>query len=260
MPTIDEKFDSRSATEGKSPNTELLYVVQGTNDDLEVKALLAATAPAFYDGLRRDTFSIETVGGGVWNCTVNYVLDTDESQYTFDTGGGTQHLSISLETMGRYEAPGEVAADFHSAIGVNQDKIEGVDVTIPVYNFTETHKIANGLVTGPYKAALFFLTGKVNDSAFRGFERGEVLFMGASGAKSGTENWEITYRFAASPNVQGLQLGDIQNIDKEGWNYLWCRFEDEEDAAAKILIKKPTAVYVERVYDYGDFTGLGLGS
>ena len=44
--TIDEKFDSREATESESPNTELLYVVQGTDDDLLVKSLVAATAPA----------------------------------------------------------------------------------------------------------------------------------------------------------------------------------------------------------------------
>ena len=64
--TIDEKFDSREATESESPTTELLYVVQGTDDDLLVKSLVAATAPAIYDGLKRDSFSIKTLGGGVW--------------------------------------------------------------------------------------------------------------------------------------------------------------------------------------------------
>jgi len=258
--TIDERYNSREATESEDPNTELLYVVQGTDDDLLVKGLVAATAPAFYDGLKRDSFTISTVGTGVWECSVRYVKLEDESQFTFDTGGGNQHISQSMTTVGRYAAPGEIAPDFQGAIGVNQDQIEGTDITVPIYNFTETHQIDDALVTGAYKAALFFLTGKVNDAPFKGFARGEVLFLGASGAKRGFEDWEITFRFAASPNVTDLHLGNIVVASKEGWHYLWIRFADEEDNAAKTLIKKPIAAYVEQVYEYGDFSGLGIGT
>jgi len=100
--TIDETFDSREATESESPTTELLYVVQGTDDDLQVKSLIVATAPATYDGLKRDSFTIKTVGGGVWECSVQYVEIESESQFTFDTGGGTQHISQAIETINRY--------------------------------------------------------------------------------------------------------------------------------------------------------------
>jgi hypothetical protein len=30
--------------------------------------------------------------------------------------------------------------------------------------------------------------------------------------------------------------------------------------AAKAIVKKPVAVYVEKVYEEGDFAGLGIGS
>ena len=89
---------------------------------------------------------------------------------------------------------------------------------------------------------------------------GDAPWDAKAGAKRGFEDWEITFRFAASPNVAGLQLGNIAGIDKEGWHYLWVRFADEEDNAAKVLIKKPIAAYVERVYEYGDFSGLGIGT
>ena len=256
--TIDERYNSREATESEDPNTELLYVVQGTDDDLLVKGLVAATAPAFYDGLKRDSFTISTVGGGVWECSVRYVKLEDESQFTFDTGGGSQHISQSMATVGSYPASGEIAPDFHGAIGVNQDQIEGTDITVRVYNFTEMHFIDDALVTGGYKAALFYLTGRVNDAAFKGFAKGEVLFLGASGAKRGFEDWEITFRFAASPNVTGLSVGDITGIDKKGWEYLWVRYADAEDQ--NVLIKRPIAVYVERVYENGDFAALGIGT
>ena len=94
--TIDEKFDSREATVSDDPSTELLFVVQGTDDDATVKALVAATAPVTYAGLVQDSFSIKPLGGGVWECSVQYAEIQSESQFTFDTGGGSQHLAQSL--------------------------------------------------------------------------------------------------------------------------------------------------------------------
>ena len=258
--TIDEKYDSREATVSESSTVELRYVVQGTNDDVLVKAIVAATSPPIYYGLQRDSFVIRPLGGEVWECSVQYVQVASESQFTFETGGGTQHISLSLETIDSYPAPGEVAPDFKGAIGVNQDNVAGTDITIPVFNFSETHYIDDSLVTGAYKATLFFLTGRVNDAPFKGFAKGEVLFMGASGSKRGESSWEITFRFAASPNVTNLTLGKITGIDKEGWHYLWIRFADDTDINSNSLIKKPIAAYVERVYEYGNFAGLGIGT
>jgi hypothetical protein len=98
----------------------------------------------------------------------------------------------------------------------------------------------------------------VNNSAFKGFAAGECLFLGAAGTKRGGGDWEIGYRFASSPNVTGLTVGDITGINKKGWEYLWVRYADAEDAAAKALVKKPIAAYIEQVYPYGDLNALGI--
>ena len=82
--------------------------------------------------------------------------------------------------------------------------------------------------------------------------------VGAAGTKRGGGDWEITYRFAASPNVTGLTIGDITGINKKGWEYLWVRYADGVDAAAKALVKKPVAVYIEKVYAEGDFNLLAI--
>ena len=168
-------------------------------------------------------------------------------------------MTQSLDNVQRVAAPGYVAPNFHGAIGVSDDRVEGTDITIPVFNFTETHYILDAYVDGAYKLALFNLTGKVNDASFKGFAKGEVLFLGASGSKRGLDDWEISFRFAASPNVASLTLGDITGITKEGWQYLWMRFIDDEDSSANALIKRPIAAYVEQVYAYGNFSGLGIG-
>jgi hypothetical protein len=90
-----------------------------------------------------------------------------------------------------------------------------------------------------------------------------VLFMGASGARRGTDpddRYEITYKFAASPNQDGMSVGGISGIQKRGWDYLWVQYGDDVDPTAKVLIKKPIAVYVEQVYPFASFAGLGIGS
>ncbi|MBN4052529.1 hypothetical protein JYT82_00275 [bacterium AH-315-K20] len=105
---------------------------------------------------------------------------------------------------------------------------------------------------------LFALTGKVNNGVFRGFAAGECLFLGASGSKRSDSDWEISFRFAASPNATNLTVGDITGIAKKGWEYLWVRYADAVDDTAKALVKKPSAAHVEQVYDSGNFAALGI--
>jgi hypothetical protein len=265
--TVDEKFDSRLVTTGQNPSAELRYNIRGTNDDVEVRSALAAAAPAAFDlfgtglvFLPRETVTIQPVGHLLWEGIVRYasIPQTNESVFAFDTGGGTQHITQSLQTVAAYAPPDQVPPDFRGAIGVTADSVEGVDITVPVYQFSETHYIDDAYVTPAYKGTLFALTGRVNSAPFKGFAPGECLFLGASGSRRGRGDWEINYRFAASPNVTGLAVGDIAGISKKGFEYLWVRYQDAEDAAAKALVKRPIAAYVEQVYPYGDLNALGI--
>jgi len=273
--TCTENPDSRQYTDGQS--AELVYTVRGTADEDAALASLNGTAPATFHSLVRQPSTVEPVhidtanpDGCIWTGTARYAPiefeeppQTGDSSFNFDTGGGTQHITQSLATVGSYAASG-TAPNFGGGIGVTHDAVEGVDITIPIYQFSETHYLANAFVTSGYKGTVFALTGKVNSGAFKGLAAGECLFLGASGAKRGTSggggDWEITYRFAGSPNVTGLTIGDITGVSKKGWEYLWVRYADVEDASAHALVKKPVAVYVEKVYEQASFAGLGIGS
>jgi hypothetical protein len=263
MPTIIERFDSREATESPdSASTDLVYTVEGTEDDAAVRTLVEATVPTTYNGLVLQSYHMAHQGGGVWEVSARYgqkeKKETGDSSFSFDTGGGTVHISQSLQTLGSYAPPGKTAPNFQGAIGATIDSVEGTDITVPIYSFAETHYLDNALVTGAYKLNLFQLTGRVNAASFKGFAAGEVLFLGASGSKRGSEDWEITFRFAASPNVSGLAVGPITGITKRGWDYLWVRYADAEDQ--NVLVKQPIAAYVERVYQDGNFVLLGIGT
>ncbi|MDY7011419.1 MAG: hypothetical protein SVV80_11815 [Planctomycetota bacterium] len=214
MPTLTEKLDSRKWNTGDNASVEMVYVLAGTSDDLTAKTLIENSTAETYDGLTRQSINLEpewvdtASGDGQWLATIRYGVkppaEVGESSFSFDTGGGTQHITQSISTVSKYAPPGKTAPDFQGAVGVTHDNVEGVDITVPVYNFSETHYIDDGDVN---KGAYFALTGKVNNAAWKGFAAGEVLFLGASGSKRGSDDWEITFRFAASPNKTGLTVG-----------------------------------------------------
>ncbi len=267
--TFHELASSRVHETGSNGTRELKYVAMGSSDDVEVRLEAQAQLPSAYDGVGNRRIRVEPVDSnhGLWEVTASYRTNeaqeppqVGDSSYAFDTTGGTQHITQSRQTIAGHGAPGIPAIpDFDEAIGVTEDGVEGVDVTVPVFSYTETHFVPAASVTSAYVNTLFHLTGRVNASGFKGFAAGEMLFLGASGAKRSSEDfWEITYRFACSPNATGLSVGPITGIAKKGWEYLWALYEDTEDTAAKRIVKRPVAAYVERVYEDGNFGGLGV--
>ena len=123
--TVEEKFESRTSTTGPNASIDLVYTARGSNDDLEVKTAIDSTSPASYDGLPRQSISIEPVGDLLWEATVRYGLSSNSqppptggSTFSFDTGGGTRHITQSLTTVGSYAPAGQTPPDFKGAIGV----------------------------------------------------------------------------------------------------------------------------------------------
>jgi len=269
MPVVvTERFDSRTAAHGDNPSAELRFIIRGTADEQEALAQLEATTPSGYEGLVRQAMDVQPVGDGseFWEGVVRYgrmssgAKEVGQSTFSFDTGGGSMHITQAREHIASYAPPGETAPDFGGAIGVTDDAVEGCDVVVPVYNWSETHYFDADFVTLTYKLTLFASTGRTNNGPFKGFATGEVLFQGASGSTRGDDTWEITFRFAASPNVTGLVVGSITGINKKGWEYMWVQYKDAEDTGAKCIVKKPASVHVERVYDAANFAGLGIGT
>jgi hypothetical protein len=269
--TVQERLDSRPASIGRQSNVDLHYQVMGTDDDQAAHDAVVTAAPTTYRNMVRETISLDpTDRADLWHATVRYVPPggqkkdppaTGESSFSFDTGGGNQHVTQSLSTSGRYGQSGDSAPDFKGAIGVTSDSVEGCDITVPVYQFSETHYLSDATVTAAYKATLFSLTGKTNNAAFKGCAIGECLFLGASGSKRGTGDWEITFKFAASPNKTNLVIGgNITVASKKGWEYLWIRYHDVVDDTVNMIVKRPCGAYVEKVYEEGSFSSLGIGT
>ena len=273
---VEEAYSERDQTvnaKGEVTEIEIPYLVfEAENEDAALAAARSKAASHTVSGMVLDEVEVtERVNRDTWKVKAIWKdedsddpddpdEDEETTSFAFDTGGGTMHRNQSIKTVSK--VPND-APDFNGAIEVdNEGNVNGVDVTMPVLNFTETHTMNGSRVTTSYKKTVAALTGTVNSSSFRGFSAGEVLFLGASGTKRSKKPnapWEITFRFAVSPNQSSLQVGKLKVSNKKGWDYLWVRYADKVAENRKNVIKEPVAAYVEQVYPTGDFGNLGLG-
>jgi hypothetical protein len=264
-------FDRTQAVDndGNYTTAEIPYFVFEVDDEDAAIAFALDNVPSAYNGIPLESIEIdERISLNVFKVSAQYKAGFDENTvsgdkepdpvYSFDTGGGTQHLTQSLKTVAKHPA---TAPDYSGAIGYDGENVNGIDVTMPVMNFSETHYLKPSKVSTKYKKTIAELTGSVNSNSFKGYSEGEVLFLGASGSRRGdsrSDLWEVTYKFAVSANRKDIKVGDLTVTEKKGWDYLWVRYADDVKDK-KTLVKKPSAAYVEKVYERKDFGQLGIG-
>lgn len=283
MPITDiwPKFNEEASVSWDDPQTDLIYMAKGSQDRGDVELAIAATLPLAYRGLYLQHYNPRHLGGGVWEIGAHYgrELPLRPSLFTLNakTTGGTIHRQTSLQrttyTNDLDAVPpslvgilGQDAANM--SIGVTRSGIEGVDVVSPHFGFTVTKKFQANLLPSNYLNSVYYLAGCTNDSPYmivwKGqyllFQEGELLFMGASVTDpgrdpDGNELIDVAFEFEAQPNATGLPVAGFL-IDKKGWEYVWIYYRDEVDV--DVLLKKPIAAFVERVYYTGNFFLLGI--
>jgi len=275
------------------------YKVFGTNDDTLVHAEANArisSALQFwqYPGnisvkLRAESYSVTYLGDKAWQVTIAYEkmgADAADTQpirraRSFDTTGGTTHVTTAPvvgtvtkplvnngeRRWGTYGENTNVPRNY-GAIGVDGDRVNGVEIETPGLTWEEVYDVPSSYVTSAYIRRVAAVTKSVNDAAFRGFAAGEVFFHGCSGAQEwdqdrGDGPWNLRYRFTASPNcgsgqtLSSLTIGSISGVEKNGHDYLWVVYEKQESNSS--LVQVPKFVYVNQVYNWGSFSDLGIG-
>jgi hypothetical protein len=265
---VTETHGSGKIRTGENATVELLYRVLGTSDEVDAVIAVRAHAPSVFEDLVRKSVEVEALGVDSWKSRVIFgkfdrtPKETGESDFSFNTSGGRARVTQSLDTIGSFAPPGGTPQDFKGAIGVTGESVQGVDVVVPVFEFSETHYLSDTVVTLPYRVRLAQLTGRTNNVGFRGYLDEEVLFLGAAGSRRGNDDnadWQIDFKFAVQSSENDITIGDIEIPTRKGWHYLWVRYEDDEDVTAVDLIKVPASAYVERIYKVDDFADLGIG-
>jgi hypothetical protein len=253
--TFVERVDSRLG-----PNESVIFVYTAidtdpldANTEIDLRNALHAHAPSMYGGLYRANESItieENLGNGWYVMSVRYESNEIEivlgqTTFRYTTAGGTQHIQVSREHLRSY---GTTPTDFKQLIGVQPDgSATGADIVVPVYEFEIEKLITTGQALD-LRAAAIQLTGTTNWNSFYDLQEGEGLFLGARSQPHGNGTTTMTFSFAGRGHRTGVAIGDITGINVEAWELLWVYYEGNV----------PKWVYVERVYERGDWGLLGL--
>ena len=264
---VREKFKSRSTRDvlgGKGCSATLLYLIDGTTDETAARAALKAYAQTSYDSLPVQDYALSQAGFDFWDGVVTYGAreprEADHGLTTFDTTGGMQRITVSLEvTETSAGAPDIQDGGQGGAINVTPDgDVEGLDIRVPQLSFQRTHIFAADDWGGDaYVKTLADMTGTTNDDTFFSFAAGELLFLGASGAERADGTWEVTFGFAAEKNRTNIAVGALTVTSKKGHQYLEVRYKPKK--VGNFLVQVPQHYYVHTVYEESDFADLAIG-
>jgi len=294
-PEFIELFDSGAGSLSANDNgtmtrdVNLKWLVSGKPGYLEAEEWGLAKAPEYFQGHRRKTLSCRPLGSQWWEIEAAYTNQAiqadggDDKQpdnnsgggdpvahtVAFDTTGATEHITAALNLSGAaafgnmgeevYASSTDERIYHQGAINVSGGTVNGVDITVPQFQFTETWVMPAAWILDSYVANLYRLTGTINQSQFRIFTQGECLFLGARcEMQRGATLASLTYQFSARPTRRNFLVGDILVGQKRGWDYMWIRYGST--VTNGYSIQTPLSVHVNQIYELGEFSRLSIGT
>lgn len=204
--------------------------------------------PAIGKLWRQDIF-LQPDGHARFIATIPYGKTRRESgkfSFSFDTSGGATNIKHARSHVADYATDGNNVNPYGGLINATPDGVEGCDVILPALRITCTFTHPKGVITIAHMKTLAGATGCKNSDSFIGFEPGELLFAGASGADGTDTDATLSYQFLASQNITGQTISGISGIDKKGHDYLWV--ETEPQVVSGAASRKIRRVHVEQVY------------
>lgn len=208
-------------------SNEKLYHVMRTLSGLDVRTAIQAEAPLTYHGLQRGTIDIAHVGGGIWTAKVKYG-NLDLIEMDLELGGEKIKIHTSKQTIANINlvntaTKGFVGPSFSGLIGVDKDKVEGVDIYAPgTFKLKiNRHFEYASMPSDSYVQRVEGLTAHVND-AYLEFtykdqlfqaQRGELLLVQTSAKDSNTKGFDISYSFVGIRNDYNIKVGDADGTE-----------------------------------------------
>ena len=258
----------------KCTSCEIEYLVLCPDSKMDAIKAVIEESDRTYEGLARTEIRFDGWENDSARLSVIYAKEdasfpSDESscQMDFDCSGGTRHVTQAIEQIRVFKDgnSGTFEDDANGMIGWNgktgqEAEFAGVDVPCADMRITFKKPMAYSTLTSTaYMKKLGRLTGRVNSSTFKGWEPGELMFLGANfTAKRGEEDLIVSFNFRAMPNeddakVAGRSIGKLR-----GCEYAWTRSETVSDKGSKrprVMVK---AIYKSSVVKTADFRQLGL--
>lgn len=192
-----------------------------------------------------------------------------DSEFSGGSTGATKNIKFALAVR---ESAGDTVSAAERLVGWtgpgDDQSVEGAEVPVPGHKLTHRYWVPTSNVTPSFVRSVDIHRGEINDSAWYGYQKGEVMFEGMEHRvvfdAEGEEAAELTYHFNCMPNVDDLEITgwDPDNegavttftIDKRGWEYVSTPTKTAEVSGIKIAL--PDSVYVQQLAEYTDFDDL----
>ena len=138
--------------------------------------------------------------------------------------------------------------------------VEGVEVPAPSGKYSEHWVLRSVWVTDAYLMTLAGMTGTSTPPLSAARPRAKSCSW-APGRRRGTRTWSKSTLNSTSQSERfQCPRGQHGSVPfKRGWDYVWTRFIDAEDADAKVAIKTAASAHLDQVVPYANFALLGIG-
>lgn len=268
---------------GEVTSAEIKYLVLNPSTKRAAMQACFADAPDYIEPDNADSLSKSGVrfdgisGDGCYEISVLYEeasgsgsLSSSKSEdvdkivaFNFDCSGGQRHITHSAKQT-------IIAAELNpgGAIGWNgkygsESQIAGVDIPAAQIRESYTRRISKKKLTTAVRRKVASMVGSVNNAPFKGWDPGEVLFLGCT-YSSNDENKkqttvDVVYNFAISTNENSFTCnGKTYSCKKKGHEYVWSISETvvKQGEPPKLDVK---GIYLETVCPEVDFGEFGLG-
>ena len=256
-------------SDGECTGVEVPYIVFEAADEEEALSAVHENAPSEWSGVPLEAIEIESrENATTYKVSAIYkrkaaststASDDDEGDATvsFDCGGGVKHLTHSLSqelVFGTKKAGGAIGWNGKSG---SEMEIAGVDIPTAQLRETYTKVMRLSKITTSFKRTVASLVGKVNSGSFKGWNAGEVLFLGMSYSSPARKSTKVTvtFNFAIQLNESDAKVCG-KSISKKGFEYVWALSKTSaEDGIPKAEVE---AIYVDQVCETASFSVLGL--
>lgn len=280
MADVKQSYEAKATSmfsDGSYKSLEVPYIVTGIQDieNGENEALNAVReqTPATYYSLQLKYVEIESRDNdATYHVKAVYEKNSiasgdneqdEEATVSFDCGGGSTTVKTAYSQTIIY---GNV--DPGKAVGWNgkegdESEVSGVEVPTAQLRESYTKVMRLSRLTTQYKRKVAGMVGCVNSSEFKGWNAGEVMFLGMSYAApdKSSSRVTVTYNFSIQQNENATlsgSTGGVVNYFKKGFQYVWSiMYEkyDEKNKRPRVYLR---GLFLADVCKYKDFGELGL--
>jgi len=255
-------------------NAELAKTYHVSGVSTEADAIAACNAfllsslgsPIAIGSLPLDTIDATEIADSIYECVATFrtfqrrsAPAVGEVQFSFELGTLSTEVAYPVGAISVYRS----GSDSWQPQLLNDDgkgsQPSPVPILEPTYDESETHWVPLDSITLGYRQTLKALIGKTNATFWKGNQPGEALLTGVSGTRRGASDAELTFRWSVRENQTGITIGGITGVSKQGWQYLWVRYETTRTSDDEPSVETPSHVCVASVYRSADLSLLGIG-